>query len=219
MFRWCVSNCAGGNGCVMLPPAITKRPAVECTAACPAQFDHPVPRSLRLLRWSCEGDCRCAGCTLVQCSDDADTAASLTIQLVIRGKCCSKTSLHLTSLPRSKTLLLSLQINLPSRPSSVAQLVDADALHKPLIMLPSSYAHLCTRRYRCMQVREGLRRQAHSAHSAVPAVVKYYGKWPFTRVLGMQVTEPQWITCLLLTGILQKVVHQGHHHPDVRAAI
>ena len=59
-FQWCVSNCAGGDGCVMLPPAVSKRAAAECTAACPAQFDHPVPKLLRLLRWSCEDDCRCA---------------------------------------------------------------------------------------------------------------------------------------------------------------
>jgi hypothetical protein len=60
-FQWCVSNCAGGDGCVMLPPAVSKHAAAECTAACPAQFDHPVPMALRLLRWSCEDDCRRAG--------------------------------------------------------------------------------------------------------------------------------------------------------------
>lgn len=41
----------------MLPPAL-KHASVECTAACPAQFDHPVPAGVRALRWSCEDDCK-----------------------------------------------------------------------------------------------------------------------------------------------------------------
>lgn len=53
------------------------------------------------------------------------------------------------------------------------------------------YVRLCICRYRCMQAREGLRREAHTANAALPAVVKYHGKWPFTRVLGMQVTVAQ----------------------------
>jgi hypothetical protein len=60
-FQWCVRNCAGGDGCVMLPPALSGHAAVECTAACPGQFDHPVPAGVRLLRWSCADDCGCAG--------------------------------------------------------------------------------------------------------------------------------------------------------------
>lgn len=96
-FQWCVGICAEGDGCVMLPPAL-KHASVECTAACPAQFDHPVPAAVRALRWSCEDDCK----------------------------------------------------------------------------------------YRCMQARESVRREQHAADAALPATVKYYGKWPFTRVLGMQ---------------------------------
>jgi Per1-like family len=42
-----------------------------------------------------------------------------------------------------------------------------------------------------MQAREALRREARDSSAALPAVVKYYGKWPFTRVLGMQVTPVQ----------------------------
>jgi hypothetical protein len=37
-----------------------------------------------------------------------------------------------------------------------------------------------------MQAREALRREAHGTNTSLPAVVKYHGKWPFTRVLGMQ---------------------------------
>ncbi len=38
-----------------------------------------------------------------------------------------------------------------------------------------------------MQAREDVRREAHAANATLPATVKYYGKWPFRRVLGMQV--------------------------------
>lgn len=42
-----------------------------------------------------------------------------------------------------------------------------------------------------MQVRESVRQEAHAVNATLPATVKYYGKWPFTRVLGMQVcTRP-----------------------------
>lgn len=38
-----------------------------------------------------------------------------------------------------------------------------------------------------MQARESVRREEGAVNAALPATVKYYGKWPFTRVLGMQV--------------------------------
>lgn len=57
-FRWCVDICSEGDGCVMLPPAL-KHTSVDCSAACPAQFDRPVPRAVQLLRWSCADDCKC----------------------------------------------------------------------------------------------------------------------------------------------------------------
>jgi hypothetical protein len=110
-FRWCVSNCAGGDGCVMLPPAVSKHAAAECTAACPAQFDHPVPQALRLLRWSCEDDCRCAGCTVIQCTAlmtlilvRCQHAAKMDDQLMIFSKRCSRTIFLSTSLQRSRKI-------------------------------------------------------------------------------------------------------------------
>ena len=48
-----------------------------------------------------------------------------------------------------------------------------------------------------MQAREALRQEAHAIDTRLPAVVKYHGKWPFTRILGMQVTAPQrGVPCL-----------------------
>ena len=48
----------------------------------------------------------------------------------------------------------------------------------------------CAHRYQCMQTREVARQAAHATGAVGPAAVKYYGKWPFRRVLGMQAGGP-----------------------------
>ena len=58
-FHWCVSGCAGGSGCVALPLGTAPMDA-DCRAACPLQRQHPPSLPVRLLRWSCRDDCRCA---------------------------------------------------------------------------------------------------------------------------------------------------------------
>ena len=49
------------------------------------------------------------------------------------------------------------------------------------------------RRYHCMWLRESARHAQHAANATLAArplkAIKYHGKWPFTRLLGMQVRD------------------------------